>query len=105
MRKNNDIKASDGYLLGGLRRVRIDGTILFQRVWWELPKETKSRFVGQNVWVHIHESYGACAIHRGETILEVAEPNLHIYRAKLERKVVIARRNKRPEAKSGTRLQ
>jgi hypothetical protein len=51
MTRANDIKAPDGYLLGGLRRVRGDGTILFQRGWWKAPEE----WIGKEVWVHEDE--------------------------------------------------
>jgi len=105
VRKNHDIKAPDGYLLGGLRRVRLDGTILFQRGWWELPNEVKARFVGQDVWVHIDENFGANSTSRGEIVLEVAEPGLHIYSARSQSKIVIADRNDRPDAKSGIRAE
>jgi hypothetical protein len=81
MRKEHDIKAPDGYLLGGLRRVRKDGSILFQRGYWELPDEVKETFVGEDVWVHIDEShgshYGGAGITPGEIVLEVARPGLH----------------------------
>ena len=54
-RDSNDIKAPDGFLLGGLRRVRKDGTILFQRRWWQAPLE----WAGEKVWIVENSFYGA----------------------------------------------
>lgn len=88
MQRENDIKAPDGFLLGGLRRVRADGTILFQRGWWQAPKE----WAGKDVWVH-DEDGG----------LEVAPPGMHIYTAISEGKTVLCQRTKRPDAKPGYR--
>lgn len=103
MRKPNDIKAPDGFLLGGLRRVRKDGTILFQRGWWELPDEVKPDFIGQDVWCHQEDiAKMDCG---SDIVLEVAHPSLHIYEARSLKKTVIADRNERPDAKSGVRLQ
>lgn len=48
MSNENDIKAPDGFLLGGLRRVHKDGAILFQRGYWQAPIE----WAGERVWVH-----------------------------------------------------
>lgn len=104
MRDPHDIKAPDGYLLGGLRRVRKDGTILFQRGWWELPEEVKANFVGEEVWVHAYDPnpVGGRSM---DALLEVAAPGLHIYEAKSMRPplTVMATRNDRPDAKAGLR--
>jgi hypothetical protein len=78
MAKDHDIKAPDGFLLGGIRRVRKDGTILFQRGYWELPEADKERFIGEDVWCHIYD-------------------------AKAERKTVLAERNTKPDAKPALR--
>lgn len=102
MTKDNDIKAPDGFLLGGVRRVRKDGTILFQRGYWELPEADKERFVGEDVWCHIYDKNGPGERHKGEA-LEVAEPGYHIYDAKSVRKTVLAERNTKPDAKPATR--
>ena len=51
MTRANDIKAPDGYLPGGLRRVRSEGTILFQRGWWKAPAE----WIGKEIRVHEDE--------------------------------------------------
>ena len=47
--RDADIKAPDGYLLGGLRRVRKDGTLLFHRIHWQCPEE----WIGKQIWVHV----------------------------------------------------
>lgn len=94
VRKNNDIKAPDGFLLGGLRRVRKDGIILFQRGWWQAPKE----YAGELVWVHCCEG--------GAGDLEVAPPGYRsIYTAQLERNTTFCSRTPRPDAKPGVRQQ
>ena len=49
-RKNTDIMAPDGYLLGGERLVRKGGVILFQRGWWQLPEGFAQD--GEYCWVH-----------------------------------------------------
>ncbi|TIN83071.1 hypothetical protein [Mesorhizobium sp.] len=92
MRDEHDIKAPDGYLLGGLRKVRSDGTILFQRGYWQAPKE----WIGERVWVH-EEWIG------NNMVIEAAEPGLHIYTARSQRKVVICEPAKRPDAKPAYR--
>lgn len=79
-----DIKAPDGFLLGGLRRVRSDGTILFQRGWWKAP----DAWIGQSVWVHDCEDG-----------IEAAPPGMHIYTARLELKAVFCDRTERSDAK------
>lgn len=96
MRKPNDIKAPDGFLLGGKRLVRKDGTILFQRGWWQAPKE----WAGEYCWVHCTDS--------GIGDLEVAPPyysNIYngIYKAQSDDKTILCERTKRPDAKLGWR--
>lgn len=106
MRDENDIKAPDGFLLGGKRRVRKDGTILFQRGWWEIPEEYKADFIGEEVWVHTYDDNAVGERHR-DTQLEVARPGLHIYSARGMRPpmTVFATRSNRPDAKAGLRNQ
>lgn len=88
MREARDIKAPDGFLLSGERLVRQDGTILFQRGWWQAPKE----WAGEYVWVHCTDG--------GAGDLEVAPPGYSsIYRAQLDRTTIICPRTKRPDAK------
>lgn len=53
MGRDNDIKAPDGFLLGGYRKVRRDGTILFHRRWWRLPAE----WIGERVHIHVLDGY------------------------------------------------
>lgn len=91
MRKEHDIKAPDGFLLGGLRRVRADGTILFQRGWWKAPDD----WIGDLVWVHCTES--------GAGALMAAPPGVHIYTAESEGTAVLCERTKRGDAKPGWR--
>lgn len=92
MRRNNDIKAPDGFLLGGLRRVRADGTILFQRGYWQAPKE----WAGEKVWVHCTDS--------GAGDLDAAPPGtVSFYRARLELLTISCPRTDRPDAKPGWR--
>jgi hypothetical protein len=98
-RDTNDIKAPDGYVLGGLRKVRRDGTILFQRGWWKAP----DKWAGEMVWVH--ETW----VHvpgYGETLkIEAAHPGLHIYEARYMRPphTVICERTDRRDAAAGYR--
>ena len=95
-RPTNDIKAPDGYTLGGLRLVRGDGTILFNRGWWQAPKD----WVGEKVWVHEADEG------RSYTVLEAAHPGLHIYEARTLRPphTIICERTDRPDAKPAYRL-
>lgn len=97
-RRNNDIKAPDGFLLGGLRKVRADGTILFQRSYWQAPKE----WAGERVWVH-EEWVNTPKFPRGELVLEAAPPSVHIYSARLQQCTVICERTQKPDAKPGYR--
>ena len=69
--REHDIKAPDGYLLGGLRSVRRDGTILFHRMFWTAPKE----WAGARVWVHVTDGMALNTI-------DAARPGLHIYEAR-----------------------
>ena len=80
-----DIKAPDGFLLGGLRRVRRDSTILFQRGWWRAPPE----WINKLVWVHITDYFGAA--------VEAAPPGQHIYDAQRDRTTVPLSRTKRAD--------
>jgi hypothetical protein len=92
MASENDIKAPDGFLLGGLRRVRADRTVLFQRGWWgPLPVE----WIGKKVWVHIQGQHFYDG--RGE-FLQVAPPGAHIYQALLDRTAVKVDRTDRDDA-------
>jgi hypothetical protein len=94
MREARDIKAPDGFLLSGERLVRQDGTILFQRGWWQAPKE----WAGEYVWVHCSDG--------GAGDLEVAPPGYtSIYRAQLDVRTVFCPRTSRSDAKPGVRLQ
>lgn len=72
-RDNYDIKAPDGYTLGGLRLVRKDGTILFGRGWWQAPTD----WAGEKVWVH--EEWDV----DDKLVLEAAHPGIHIYEARM----------------------
>jgi len=100
-RSENDIKAPDGFLLGGLRRVAKDGTILFQRGYWQAPIE----WAGEKVWVH--ELWQSCGGFGGEKLfLEAAQPGLHIYEARCMKPqpyTVVCERTERPDAKPGYR--
>jgi len=92
MRERQDIKAPDGFLLGGERLVRQDGTILFQRGWWQAPKD----WVGEYVWVHCSDG--------GAGDLEVAPPGYHsFYRARSDRATIWCPRTDRADAKPGWR--
>jgi len=70
-RCEQDIKAPDGYTLGGMRLVRRDGTVLFGRQYWPVPKE----WIGERIWVHVADCYGS--------ELEAAPPGQHIYAARM----------------------
>lgn len=101
-RRDNDIAAPDGYVLGGVRTVRRDGTILFQRGWWQAPIE----WAGERVWVHEiwRATEGGKHGHGEELALEVAPPGLHIYDARYQQNTVRCGRTDRPDAKSAMRL-
>jgi hypothetical protein len=98
MTRANDIKAPDGYLLGGLRRVRGDGTILFQRGWWKAPEE----WIGKEVWVH-EDELGSPGMRDREVIIRAAPPGMYIATAILEGVAVVCHRTDRPDAKLGWR--
>jgi len=89
-----DIKAPDGFLLGGERRVRKGGVVLFQRGWWQLPECFADQ--GEYVWVHCTDS--------GDGKLEVAPPGYRsFYRAVSDGKTVLCPRTARADAKPGFR--
>lgn len=95
-RRDHDIKAPDGYTLGGLRRVLKDRTIRFNRGYWgPVPQE----WVGERVWVH--EDSELQWPYTG--YLDVAPPGKHIYAARLDGDAVRADRTARPDAKAGYR--
>lgn len=91
-RNNYDIKAPDGYLLGGLRLVRNDGTVLFHRMWWRCPQE----WVGERIWVHVDDGMGLDTI-------SAAPPGEHIYRAQSLGLAETLEPVARPDAKPGYR--
>lgn len=94
----NDIKAPDGYVLGGLRKVRKGGIILFNRGYWQVPSTFIPTFEGEKVWVH--EAWVG-SLEGGERIaLEVANPGLHIYEARSMRMTVICHGADKSDAKS-----
>lgn len=94
MREARDIKAPDGFLLGGERIVRSDGTVLFQRGYWQLPEGFAE--AGEYVWVHCTDS--------GAGDLEAAPPGYtSIYRAQSDRATVLCKRTRRGDAKPGIR--
>lgn len=90
-RNNNDIKAPDGFLLGGLRKVRDDGTVLFHRGYWQCPKE----WAGERIWLHVIDSLIGG--------VEAAPPGIHIYRAQQSSQAVTLKQIDRPDAKPGYR--
>lgn len=93
-KRENDIKAPDGYLLGGERRVREGGVVLFQRGWWQLPAGFADR--GEYVWVHCTDG--------GAGDLEVAPAGYRCFwTAQSDRKTVFASRTDRPDARPGYR--
>ncbi len=100
-RRNYDIKAPDGYLLGGLRLVRADGTILFQRGYWQAPLE----WAGESVWVHENWVSSNPSNHSGHEhlVLEAAPPGTHIYEARSRFLTTDLERTDRPDAKPGYR--
>ncbi len=96
----NDIKAPDGFMLGGLRLVRGDGTILFSRGWWQAPLD----WAGEKVWVH-ERWIGVLGFSSASEalFLEVAPPGFHIYEARSRGTTVICERTDRPDAKPAFR--
>lgn len=94
-RAEHDIKAPDGYLLGGLRKVRADGTILFQRGYWQAPRD----WAGERVWVHTEEDR---QFPHAEYVA-AAPPGLHIFAAQCAMLAVRCDRTARPDAKPAYR--
>lgn len=92
-RRERDIKAPDGFTLGGLRLVRKDGTILFGRGWWKVPDE----WIGQEVWCHVVDMYGVD--------LDVAPPGYSIFDALMNHRDLVVRpeRTERRDAKPAYR--
>ena len=95
MKGDNDIKAPDGYLLGGLRRVRKDGTILFQRGYWQAPVSG----AGQEVWVH--EYYAPTDMRCSSQMVKAWTPGVNIWND--EGGFHICDRTDRKDAKPGYR--
>lgn len=82
-REATDIKAPDGYLLGGERVVRKGGQVLFHRTRWQLPDGFAEQ--GEYVWVHTLEGDGIF------DRIEAAPPGYHcFYQAQLDRATVHA---------------
>lgn len=95
-KRPNDIKAPDGFLIGGERAVRPGGVVLFQRGWWHAPELEDC--VGEYVWVHEEWTYGG---YDERLVLKVAPPGYRSYfRAAVEGKTFIAERTSRPDAKN-----
>ena len=96
-RDDNDIKAPDGYTLGGLRLVRKGGLILFNRGYWQVPEEFVPAFEGEKVWVHEDWIYVSG---KGETLtIEAANPGLHIYEARSMKMTVTCFGSDKPDAR------
>ena len=95
MSRDYDIKAPDGFLLGGLRRVRKDGTILFQRGYWQAPVE----WAGRDVWVH--EWHAVTDFHNSHGKLQAWPPGVRIWQHGAETKILD--RTKKSDAKPGYR--
>lgn len=93
----NDIKAPDGYVLGGLRKVRKGGLILFNRGYWQVPESFISAFEGEKVWVH--EAWVGSLEESEKIAIEVANPGLHIYEARSMRMTVICHAADKRDAK------
>lgn len=90
MREDHDIKAPDGFLLGGERVVRKGGVILLQRGWWQLPKGFAEQ--GEYCWVHSTDG--------GAGDLEVAPPGYRdFYMAQAYDATILVPRTSRPDAK------
>ncbi len=87
--RDADIKAPDGFLLGGIRRVRKDATVLFQRDYWRCPIE----WIGEEIWLH------DCG--NTEAGVEAWPPGVRIWSDKAE--TIILRLADRPSAKPGFR--
>ena len=83
-----DIKAPDGYLLGGLRTVRNDGTLLFHRMYWQCPKE----WIGERIWVHVTDMMMLNEI-------KAAPPGQHIFSCDFRNHIFLKPANK-PDARA-----
>ena len=95
---DHDIKAPDGYTLGGMRKVRNGGLILFNRGYWQVPEGFLDLFEGERVWVH--EAWVG-SLEGGEKVaLEVANPGLHIYEARMMKMTVICYAADKADAKN-----
>lgn len=95
-KRENDVKAPDGFLLGGERRVRKGGVVLFQRGWWQLPEG----FAEQGEYVQVHCTEG------GAGPLEVAPPGYNSFpHAVCDGKTVLCPRTDRGDAKPGYRTK
>lgn len=100
-RDENDIKAPDGYTLGGLRTVRKGGFILFNRVFWEGAPDD---WVGERVWVH--EDWKRDSLYGSEKyLLDVANPGLHIFEAWNIGHFITLKPSNKPDAKPAYRKQ
>ncbi len=95
MKRDNDIKAPDGYLLGGLRRVRKDGTILIQRGYWQAPVS----WAGEVVWCH--EYYEPSDMNCSNQTIKAWAPGVRIWHD--EGGFELCERTKKPDAKPGYR--
>jgi hypothetical protein len=95
MSRDNDIKAPDGFLLGGLRKVRTDGTVLFQRGWWQCPVS----WAGEVIWVHERWMRGGKGAE--EQKVEAWPPGVQIWAESAA--TVILERTERRDAKAGYR--
>lgn len=94
-RHGNDIKAPDGYLLGGHRLVRPNSTIFFGRSWWKAPAD----WIGEVVEVHNLDADGN--FHQ----IEAAPPGVGIYAARMNEQAVTLENAGRPDAKTGRRTR
>lgn len=86
VRRANDIKAPDGFLLGGLRKVRADGTVLFQRGYWQAPRD----WAGERVWLHDSGDHcdgkGPYAAPPGMHVFDAKMNGTHVYLIPVDRK-------------------
>lgn len=99
-RRRNDIKAPDGFLLGGLRRVRKDGSILFQRGWWQAPVE----WAGEDVWIVENSFHDAPEVAPpGQGPYECAYQTTKWFAAPEWERNRLVERTRRPDAKPGYR--
>lgn len=94
---DHDIKAPDGYTLGGIRKVRKGGIILFNRGYWQVPEGEIPLFENEKVWVH--EAWVGSLEGVEKVALEAAKPGLHIYEARMQRMTIICYGADKPDAK------